>query len=87
MRIRLREEPGDTLVGKESVKKQSGSNHKRGKLEAQSSHSEVVNFDLHSVTNNLKIQRVTNNWGFQRLLQMTRLGNHNPELDRNFLFR
>ena len=51
MRIRLREEPGDTLVEKESVKKQSGSDHKRGKLVTQISHSEVIKFDLHSVAN------------------------------------
>lgn len=37
--------------GKGISKKQSGSDHKRGKLVTQISHSEVIKFDLHSVAN------------------------------------
>lgn len=51
VRKRLRKEPGDRLVEKKSVKKQSGSDCKCGKLVTQISHSEVSKVDLHSVAN------------------------------------
>lgn len=56
MRISPKEDPEDTLVEKEPVKKQSGSDHKSSKLATQTSHSEVLSF-TYKFCQYLKIQR------------------------------